>query len=167
MYRHSHTEGLGTWSSPEHMCIDVVEAHCYAVDIGVQCAVDKGPHGQNVLHQLLLILLRICSWSVRSTYMHCLIHYAAILTDLISCTSSLMGCSRQMHVAVLYFMVTSEVEVQAAASKAACLHCISGSPLLISCMSVRCATELAVSMSKCLSHTHHLTVRLGLQYVFC
>ena len=27
-------------------------------------AVDKGLRGQNVLHQLLLILLRICSWSV-------------------------------------------------------------------------------------------------------
>ena len=26
--------GIGTWSSPEHICIDVVEAHCYVVDIG-------------------------------------------------------------------------------------------------------------------------------------
>ena len=65
--------------------------------------------------------------------------------------------------AVLYFMVTSEVKkVQGAASKAACLHYISGSPPLTPCMSVRRATELAVSMSKCLSHTHHLIVRLGL-----
>ena len=72
---------------------DIVEAHCYFVDIGrTDCeqirstahttplasvcyityltlqflyAVDKGLRGRNVLQSLLLILLRICSWSVR------------------------------------------------------------------------------------------------------
>ena len=48
---------------------DVVEAHCYIVDIGQthceQYAVDKGLHGRSVLHQLLLILLCICSRLVR------------------------------------------------------------------------------------------------------
>ena len=79
---------------------DVVEAHCYVVDIGqtdreqicsrinnnwcrtfrprrplstacvqnllwVLYAIDKGLRGRYDLHQLLLILLHICSWSVR------------------------------------------------------------------------------------------------------
>ena len=76
---------------------DVVEAHCYFIGIGRtdreqirsritnnDCrtfrprrplssaysfvyTVDKGPRGQNVLQSLLLILLRICSQSVRPT----------------------------------------------------------------------------------------------------
>ena len=72
-----------------HFIYDVVEAHCYIVDIGQtyreqirtyvaesittdagrfshvglcqKYAVDKGLRGRNILHQLLLILLRICS----------------------------------------------------------------------------------------------------------
>ena len=71
---------------------DILEAHCYFVDIGrtdreqirsrinnndcrtfrplstaysVLYAVDKGIRGRNVLQSLLLILLRICSRSVR------------------------------------------------------------------------------------------------------
>ena len=40
------------------MIFDVIEAHCYIVNIGqtVLYAVDKGLRGRNVLHQLLLIL---------------------------------------------------------------------------------------------------------------
>ena len=73
--------------------VDIVEAHCYFVDIrrtdpeqirsrinnndcrtlrprrplsiAVLYAVDKGLHGRNILQSLLLILLRICSRSVR------------------------------------------------------------------------------------------------------
>ena len=51
----------------EQVNSDVVEAHCYVVNIGrtdVLYAVDKGLRSRNVLHQLLLILLGICSRSV-------------------------------------------------------------------------------------------------------
>ena len=75
--------------------LDIVEDHCYFVDIGrtdreqirsrinnndcrtfrprrplstaYMYAVDKGLRGRNVLQSLLLILLRICSRSVRPT----------------------------------------------------------------------------------------------------
>ena len=103
-----HVAGPGTaWASVPsplwlHHCgadvngDDIVEAHCYFVDIGridreqirsrinnndcrtfrprrplstayrtVLYAVDKGLRGRNVLQSLLLILLRICSRSIR------------------------------------------------------------------------------------------------------
>ena len=89
------------WSmSHDWLEYDIVEAHCYFVDIGrtdreqirsrinnndcrtfrprrplstayrtVLYAVDKGLRGQNVLQSLLLILLRICSRSIRSIWL--------------------------------------------------------------------------------------------------
>ena len=41
------------------------KAFVNCVQSSVLYTVDKGLRGRNVLHQLLLILLRICSWSLR------------------------------------------------------------------------------------------------------
>ena len=168
-------EGFSIWLLPSSVVVEKKKTK--ASQLFVTCvqnvlyAVDKGLRGRNVLHQLLLILLRIYSQSVRPIlYMYVLLYNCDIESNLLcrkcdSMSRNLVGflcnccfCSFFARVvSVLYWHFRSKIDERQRGSRAfqvyACAHTyILAHTRLIKYHTVRLLYKPATS------HTQHVCV---------
>ena len=135
IYPHSRTQCVQVKYFAMYI-YDIVEAHCYFVDIGridreqirsrinnndcrtfrprrplstayrtLLYAVDKGLRGRNVLQSLLLILLRICSRSIRPICIYIFIYINTKSKNCLLCHTAMPVSLRLTISSVLYLIL--------------------------------------------------------------